>query len=210
LEDSLRLDAQTARAEIKAGTLHGQALLQRFLAVPFFERDVWADVLLGLPEAPPDISDLPRGTVPYWPAGIDEILAMVLEAPLTPDDEFVDLGSGMGRVVILAHLLSGAKASGVELQLPLVQCAKDCSAALGLANVSFVHANALHAELTGSVFFFYSPFTGEVLRNVLDRLEALSKQKPIILCAVGLEFHEEGWLIRRESSIPALTLYNSR
>jgi SAM-dependent methyltransferase len=147
MDDSLRLMARTARAGIESGALRGDALLQRLLSVPLCDRDVWVDQLLGIEEPPPDIPDLPRGAVPYLPCGVGEILAMVLEAPVRPDDELVDLGSGLGRVVILAHLLSGARASGVELQEPLVRGARARCAALGLAAVSFVHADAAEVAL---------------------------------------------------------------
>lgn len=199
-----------ARADVKSGALRGAALLQRLLAVPPLKRDAWTDELLGLPEPPPDIPDLPRGAVPYLPAGVDEIVRMVLELPLRPDDQFVDLGSGMGRVVILAHLLSGARACGVEVQLPLVECARACCAELGLADVSFVHANAAEAELDGSIFFLYSPFNGETMRRVLRRLEDVARRRPIVLCAVAVDFFGEPWLVRRETSSPWLTLYESR
>jgi hypothetical protein len=210
LNDRLRFDARAARAEVQAGTLRGAALRERLLSVPAGDRDGWLDEALGLPEPPPDVPSLPRGAVPYLPAGVDEILAMAEEAPLRPDDELVDLGSGLGRVVILAHLLSGARALGVELQGQLVQCARACSEELGLTGVSFEHADAASLELDGSVFFLYSPFNGETLWRVLRRLEAVASRRPIVLCAVGLELPDERWLQGRGSSLPSLTLYDSR
>lgn len=210
MNDSLRLDALAARAELQSGALRGPALIERLLAVPYGDRDVWVDELLGLPPAPPDIPDLPRGAVPYLPAGIEEVLAMVLEAPLRSDDELVDLGSGLGRVVILAHLLSGARARGVEIQEPLVQSARACCGELGLADLSFTHADAAEAELDGSVFFLYSPFNGETLARVMRRLEAVARRRPIVLCAVGLEFPAERWLRRRRASPLSLTVYDSQ
>jgi hypothetical protein len=83
--------------------------MQRILSVPHAERDAWVDALLALPELPADSPGLPAGAVPYLPAGVAEILALVSEAPLREGDELVDLGSGLGRVAILAHLLSGAR-----------------------------------------------------------------------------------------------------
>lgn len=209
MDDALRLQARTARAELRSGTLFGAALRERLLSVPARERDAWTDELLGVAEEPPDIPDLPAGAVPYLPAGVDEILTMVQEVPLRPDDQLVDLGSGLGRVVILAHLLSGARACGVEIQEPLVHCARVCSTELALSGVRFVHANAADAELDGSVFFFYSPFSGPTLTRVVRRLEDLARRRPIVLCAVGLEFPAERWLRRRETASLALTLYDS-
>jgi SAM-dependent methyltransferase len=210
VDDSLRLRAQRARGEIESGALRGAALRALLRSVPFRDRDAWTDELLGLEDPPPDVPDLPRGSVPYLPSGVDEILAMVHEVPVRPDDEFVDLGSGLGRVVILAHLLTGARAVGVEIQAPLVCRARARRDALGLAAVSFVHADAAAAELDGSVFFLYAPFNGAMLTRVLRRLEAAARRRPIVVCAVGLEFHDVPWLRPRTTSQVSMTLYESR
>jgi SAM-dependent methyltransferase len=209
MNDSLRLGARTARAGIESGALRGAALLELILSIRPFDRDAWIDELLGIEEPPPDVPDLPRGSVPYLPSGVEEILAMVLEVPVRPGDELVDLGSGLGRVAILAHLLSGARAAGVEIQEPLVRSARARCAALGLAAVSFIHANAADAELDGSVFFLYAPFNGEMLRRVLRRLQDVARRRPIVLCAVGLELRDLPWLRPRSTSSVALTLYDA-
>ncbi len=198
-----------ARAEIESGTLRGNALFELLLSVPFLDRDGWLDELLGFDEPPPDIANLPRGAVPYLPSRVDEILAMVVEAPIEPDDELVDLGSGLGRVAILAHLLSGARARGVEIQEPLVRRARSRCAALALPLVSFVHANAADTELDGSIFFLYSPFNGQMLSAVLRRLEEVARRRPIVVCAVGLEFRGVPWLRPRKSENVSLALYDS-
>ncbi len=208
VDDSLRRSAQSARAEIRAGALRGAALLDRLLSVPLVDRDAWADELLGIESPPPDVPDLPRGSVPYLPCSVDEIVAMVLEVPLRPDDDFVDLGSGLGRVAILAHLLSGARARGVEIQEHLVRSGTARCNELDLP-VSFVHADAAGTELDGSVFFLYAPFNGEMLTRVLRRLEEVARRRPIVLCAVDLELPALPWLRPRRTSRIALTLYAS-
>ena len=178
--------------------------------MPALDREARANDILGIQEAPEDIADLPRGSVPYLPCGVDEILAMVSEAPLSPEDVFVDLGSGLGRVAILAHLLSGARAIGLEIQEPLVHRATASVAALGLDDVSFVHESATDVELDGSVFFMYAPFNGAMLRCVVRRLEDVSKKQRIVVCAVGLELRDVPWLVARTSSMVSLMFYDSR
>jgi hypothetical protein len=209
VDDSFRHAARTARAEIQSGALRGAALQDRILSIPFLDRDAWTDELLGIaPSPPPDIPDLPRGSVPYLRCGVEEILAMVRDVPLRPDDDFVDLGSGLGRVAILAHLLSGARARGVEIQEHLVRSGEARCVELGLP-ISFVCANAAEIELDGSVFFLYAPFNGEVLASVLRRLEDVAQRRPIVLCAVDLELHDIPWVSPRKTSSVALTLYDS-
>jgi hypothetical protein len=208
---ALLLDARRARDEVISGHLRGPALAERLLAVPASERDVWVDALLALPEPPPDIPDLPAGAVPYLPCGVEEILTLVREAPLGPGDELVDLGSGMGRVAILAHLLSGARASGVEIQRPLVELARGCADGLGLGQqVPFRHANAVEAELDGSIFFLYAPFNGQTLTRVIQKLERVAQRRSITVCAVHLELSGEPWLRPRESSCRSIALYDAR
>jgi hypothetical protein len=210
VNDLLRLRARKARAEIVSGALRGATLLDRLLSIPVLDRDAWIDEVLGIEGPPPDIPNLPRGSVPYLPCGVAEILATVLEVPLAADDELVDLGSGLGRVVILAHLLSGSRASGVEIQAHLVRSARARCAALALPAVSFAQANAVDVELDGSVFFFYAPFNGDMLRRALCRVEDVARRRPVVVCAAGLEFHDVPWLLPRKTSCVALTLYDSR
>ncbi len=190
--------------------LRGAALLESLLAVPFRDRDAWVDELLGLESLPPDAPDLPRGAVPFLPCGVDEILAMVREVPLRADAQLVDLGSGLGRVVMLAHLLSGAPAVGVEIQEPLVRSARSRCAELGLSGVSFVQANAAEVALEGSVFFLYAAFNGAMLAAVMERLAEVARRRHIVVCAVDVELHGAPWLRRRPpGTTPSLVVYDS-
>jgi hypothetical protein len=182
-------------------------LLRELMAIPAVERDSWVDSLLGLPEAPPDESGLPAGAVPYLPCGVDEILTVIRDAPVTTRDEFVDLGSGLGRVLMLAHLITGARCHGIELQQTLVRIARERCAALGLDAVTFAHGSAADLELEGSVFFLYAPFNGELQRRVVARLEAVAQRHRIVVCTVDLELRVP-WLQARRGSSLAVTIYD--
>ena len=201
-------DARTAHGALISGELHGDALFERVLAVPLRERESWLDALLGLPEPPPDEA-LPRGAVPYLPAGVDEILAVVRGVPIRSHDVFVDIGSGMGRVVLLVHLLTGARAHGIEIQSRLVRLARRTAAQLGLTKVSFERADASDIQLEGTVFFLYSPLTGEALRRLLISLRDLSQRQPIVICAVGLSLDHEAWLSPRPRADAGVTCYDA-
>jgi precorrin-6B methylase 2 len=166
--------------------------------------------MLGIDGVPEDMPDLPRGAVPYLPSGVEEILAMVRETPLKPDDELVDIGSGLGRVAIVAHLLSGARAVGIEIQEHLVRAARASAAELGLDAVSFVHANAADSVLDGTVFFLYAPCNGEMLERVVGRLEGAARRRRIAVCAVGVELRDAAFLALRSRCTPAMALYDSR
>ncbi|MBS2028530.1 MAG: methyltransferase domain-containing protein [Deltaproteobacteria bacterium] len=183
--------------------------LDELLQVPPRERDAWVDRRLGFGELPDDGPDLPAGAVPYLPSAVEEILAMVRELPLRAEDELVDIGSGAGRAVILANLLSGARARGIEVQAGLVKLARERAEALSLREVSFVHANAADLELEGSVFFLYAPANGELLTRVVKRLEAAAKRRRIAVCTVALELRGQPWLRPRRTSCETLTIYES-
>jgi hypothetical protein len=48
-----------------------------------------------------------------------------------------------------------------------------------------------------------------MLARVLRRLEDVARKRPIVLCAVDLEFRGVPWLRPRKTSSVALTLYAS-
>ncbi len=209
VDPSLLLRARTARADLATGALRGARLVELLLSIPFLDRDAWVDDVLGIESPPPDIPSLPRGSVPYLACGVEEILAMVREAPVGAEDELVDLGSGLGRVLIVAHLLSGARGRGVEIQEPLVRRARALCAELALTEISFVQADAAETDLDGSVFFLYAPFNGPMLTRVLGRLEDVARRRKIVVCAVGLELRDVPWLVPRNASCVSLMLYDS-
>jgi hypothetical protein len=210
VEESLRRRAHEARAGIVAGTLRGDALWRMIDEVPALDRDTWVDEVLDLEALPPDMPGLPRGSVPYLPCGVDDILATLRAVPVGADTDFVDLGSGLGRVVLLAHLLTGAPARGIELQPHLVEGAQAAAAALGVAGVSFTCADAAVTELDGAVFFLYAPFNGAMLAQVVERLGETARRRRIVVCTVGVELGHVPWLVARTPSHVARTIYDLR
>jgi hypothetical protein len=124
-------------------------------------------------------------------------------------DRLVDLGAGLGRVLVLAHLLSAAHGLGVEIQAPLVHRARAHCAALGLDAIHFVHANAAEIELDGTICFLYAPCNGAMLGQVLARLAAAARRHPILVATVGVELGDVGWLRPRATAHRALALYDA-
>jgi precorrin-6B methylase 2 len=210
MENELRSDAREAREAVRAGKLRGAALLEALLAVPFQKRDGWVDGLLALPELPADLPGLPPGTVPYLPCGVDAIVRTIQEAPVRAEDVFVDLGAGLGRPAVLAHLLSGARAIGVELQPHLVEQARATATQLGLGGVTFLAGDAASIHVAeGTVFFIYASFGRAALARVLSWLERIAARRRIVLCAVDFEVHDQPWLSARASQRAELVFYDS-
>lgn len=210
MDASLRRRAIAARAELERGTLRGDALVDLLARVPYVERDAFADELLALEPPPPDI-ELPRGAVPYLPCPVGEILTLVRDVPLGTDDVLVDLGAGLGRVLVLAHLMSGARAHGIELQPHLVTRARELAARLGLTRVTCDVGDITTTPLEGTVFFLYAPCNGAMLAALVDQMEAVARRHRItVACTAGVKLGEVAWLVARPQTDRGLTLYDSR
>jgi hypothetical protein len=183
-------------------------LAAKLHAIPPDERDAWIDARFGFDPPPPD-NELPRGGVPYLPVAVDAITEIVREVPLRSTDTFVDIGCGLGRVVILGHLLTGATGIGVDVQSHLVARAKETAATLKLDRVSFITANAADVEVDGTVYFMYAPCNGALLARVMERMAAVAKRHPITVCTVDLELDHVPWLFEH-AMLEYITIYRSR
>lgn len=180
-----------------------------FLAsLPPAKRDAAIERYLGLGDA----DEIPPGEhrVGYHPSGVAPIVHALIEAPVTADDVFIDIGAGLGKAVLLARLLTGATARGVEIQPSLVDRARRAAARLGV-EVSFTCAEAQRADLDdGTVFFLYAPFTGPVLAAVMARLEAVARRRAIVICALGFDLPRGApWLLPRPTDAFWLTIYDA-
>ncbi len=154
---------------------------------------------------------MPEHLIGYHASGTEPILQALWEAPVTDQDVFVDLGSGLGKVVLLARKLTGATARGIEIQPELVRRARRIAARLGI-DALFEHADVREADLAeGTVFYLYDPFTGPVLAAALERLRDVARRHPIVVCALGVDLERVApWLERRAQDSFWLAIYDSR
>ncbi|HKU37028.1 MAG TPA: class I SAM-dependent methyltransferase [Polyangiales bacterium] len=131
-------------------------------------------------------------------------------------DLFYDLGSGLGRVVILVALLRGARARGVELEPEFCAYAERAARSLQARGASFTVADARDVSLDdGTVFFLYTPFRGTLLGTVLAKLRAVAARTSIRVCSFGPctpEIAAAPWLVLRAGAIDAdeLAVFESR
>ncbi len=184
----------------------GEALLAHLAAFPPDARDAEVERLLGIADA--DFTPPAPDCLGYHPSGVAPVVRALIEAPVTEDDLFVDLGSGLGKAAMLARLISGARARGIELQAALVARARQ----VAVEGVEFIHADVREAPLDeGTVFFLYNPFTGAVLHEVLARLRAVAQRHAIVVCALGinLERGTGSWLKPREVDAFWLQVFDS-
>ncbi len=176
------------------------------------DRDAWVDLLLDIDELPEDDPLLPRGCVPYLPCSVATVLEAVQQAAVTSDDVFVDVGAGLGRAVVLTHLLTGAECIGLEIQPGLVRAARERAASLNLSRVRFVEGDAvdlIRSITLGTVFFLYCPFDQDRLDRVLGDLEHIARTRPIRVCCVGIPPLDRPWLAPVPTTSVDLAVYRS-
>jgi hypothetical protein len=181
-------------------------------SVPPMDRDAWLDALLGLDGVPEDGPELPRGCVAYLPCPVDALLRALELADVQAGDVFVDVGAGLGRAAVAAHLLTGAATIGIEIQPALVQASRDMAKRLGIARFAAIEGDAIDLTgtvTTGSVFFFYCPFSGARLEKVLADLEAIARTRRIHICCVDLPLPPRPWLALVAPSSNGLAVYRS-
>lgn len=193
------LDAHVARTTraIAQGTLRGERLFDALAALTSHPLD------LGTPHVGDDPADFliervfgtcgrfDGGASPgpemihYEPSPVSATLALARLGWFAPGTTFVDVGSGTGRVPIVASLLSGVRTVGVEIDERLARVATNVAARLG-ADVDVRLGDARTAPIEdGDAFFFFAPFIGGVLDSVLDRLARVANEKRLRIGSWG-------------------------
>ncbi len=154
--------------------------------VDYDEMDMLINGLLEVPVVPSEPDARDAGIMFFQPTQTRIILKIIDLLQLQADDIFYDLGSGIGHVPILVNLLTDVRTKGIELEASYVRYSEACLEKLAVADVQFIQADAREANYdNGTVFYMYTPFKGEVLQQVLNRLEAQAQRRPIRICAYG-------------------------
>lgn len=155
---------------------------------------------------PDDAGELEAEMVFYQPTPARHILDFIQRVPLGEQDVVVDLGAGLGHVTLLTAICTRARCVGIELQAGHVAMAGRCAAGLGLHNAQFIAEDVRYAHLSdGTVFYLYTPFTGSMLRMVLDRLRREAERRAIRVCTLGpctAVVANEPWLVIDGECVP--------
>ena len=132
------------------------------------------------------------------------------------EDVFLDFGSGMGRAVIMAAKYPFRKIYGVEIAPQLNEIASQNvhSALPGLKcrDIELITADAREFVIPdeATVIYFFNPFSGEVLADVLQNIRASLRRRPRalrLICKIPERsaFEEEivkhTWLIKEREII---------
>ena len=147
-----------------------------------------------------DISFTDPNSRGYSPSSyLDFRRAMHGIIPSIERDVFLDLGSGMGRVVLHAATYPFRMAIGVEFSAKLHRIAlgnlERARSRLVCPDVRFELCNAALYEIPGdvSIVYLYNPFMGEVLEHVVENLRRSLEARPramTVICASPDRFAE--------------------
>jgi Mycolic acid cyclopropane synthetase len=137
-------------------------------------------------------------TVPYVPTPMEVVTKMLELAQVGPKDVLYDLGSGDGRIVIMAARKYGARAVGVELDDGRFKQSSARLVELGLENsAKILQQNLFETDLRPAtvVTMYLLP---EVNRRLRPRLE---KQLRPGSRVVTHNYPIEGWKVEQEAQV---------
>ena len=124
--------------------------------------------------------------VAYQPTPARHIFDLIRRTALTEHDFLIDLGSGLGHVTLMSSICTSASCTGIELEPSYIDCGRKSARSLNLNNISFIHGDARAADLSrGTVFYLYTPFSGAILREVLNSLRQEAAKREIQICTFG-------------------------
>jgi hypothetical protein len=155
-------------------------------AIDYDNLDIFINGLTLLQTMPEQTKDLEPEMVYYQKTPARFVFELVERSHFTKEDVFFDLGAGLGQVAILVNLLAGITTKGIEFEPAFCDYARDCAAALNLSNVTFINVDARNADYSeGTIFFMFTPFSGEILQEVLEMLRKESLLRKIKVITYG-------------------------
>jgi predicted RNA methylase len=160
--------------------------------------DLFVNGLFPFQSIPDQTKELEPDMVYYQKTPARVVFELVEKSRFTKEDVFFDLGAGLGQTAILVHLLTGIKVRGVEFEPAFCDYAWNGANSLHLPNVAFINMDARNADYSeGTIFFMFTPFGGEILREVLEILKKESVKRKIRIISYGpctAEVALQSWL----------------
>jgi len=127
---------------------------------------------------------------PYYPTPEVIVEKMLQLAGLKPGEKMFDLGSGDGRIVIMAAQKFGADATGVEFEMDLWKQSVDRIKALGLEKrARIIHGDIMKQDYSSAdvITVYLLPSSNDKVRPLLEK--QLKKGARI----VSHDFEFSGW-----------------
>lgn len=110
---------------------------------------------------------------PYEPTDYCVLERLASSGYIGKKNHLIDYGSGKGRVPFYLSYETGCRSTGVELDERLYNRAvKNLESYIKSSKVDFVNENAVNYVVpsTADRFFFFNPFSREVLASVLKKI----------------------------------------
>ncbi|WP_212612625.1 methyltransferase domain-containing protein [Pseudonocardia hierapolitana] len=137
----------------------------------------------------------------YLPSGWLSMRRVLPRSSVGSDDVFLDIGSGKGRIVLVAATYPFRRVIGVELSRELHEIAVANLAQnhrrLRCKNVTLVCADAVEYDIPAevTVVFLYNPFRGPVFDRVIDNLVSSVDRNPRVVRLIYANPEEEAALL---------------
>jgi trans-aconitate methyltransferase len=142
--------------------------------------------------------------VPHDPSPYRALKTIFQALPFREGDVLIDYGSGAGRSsLVAARMYPFKRVIGVELLPSLVSLAernlRQVRLELACKDVRFLQADAMAYTLPpdATIAFLFNPFTGEVLRQVLDNIltSLVTAPRPFLIAILNpSDFERPSWM----------------
>jgi protein-L-isoaspartate O-methyltransferase len=135
---------------------------------------------------------------PYYPTPESVVERMLQLGGLKPGEKMFDLGSGDGRIVIMAASKFGADATGVELDTDLYKQSTERIRKLGLEKKArIIHGDVMKQDYSSAnlLTVYLLPSSNEKLRPILEKQ---LKKGTRVVCH---DFEIAGWVPDKTESI---------
>lgn len=125
-----------------------------------------------------DISEINKEhSEEYKPTRIRHFRLLIRGLNLPEDSVFVDMGSGKGRVLLMASLHNFKRITGIEISSRLCEIARNNIAIFEKSlkrplHIEVVNENVLQYNIKNdeNVFYFYKPFDNYVMEIIIERI----------------------------------------
>lgn len=134
---------------------------------------------IDLKTDPPDSAPTDH-THPYSNSSGFSLQKVLDKLEISTEDAVVDFGSGKGGALITFSRYPFSKIAGVEISHDLAKISRENLKKLGINNVEIFVEDASHFTLLDNFnfFYFFNPFPGNVVRDVIQNIEASLRRSP--------------------------------
>jgi hypothetical protein len=160
--------------------------------------DLFIDCIFNIDVDSVRIGNVRSGMVHLERSPADAVLEFIDHLDLSGTETVYDLGSGLGHVLFLFRLLTGAKCIGIEIEHLYYDTSVRIINSLNVDKIQFINKDVRDVDLSkGNIFFMYSPFFDTIMDEVLKNLKVIGRNKKMCICSFGnstRRLNDEKWL----------------